>query len=102
MRLFAEKCVRCGHRTTESYDDKPTCGPCRRALELKLAAAGEQRRACPVDGAVMTKTVAHMMVIDRCPTCQGVWLDAGELEHLTDDVAREAMMALARGVYSTT
>ena len=24
MRLFAEKCVRCGHRTKESFDDKPT------------------------------------------------------------------------------
>jgi hypothetical protein len=102
MSLLAEKCIRCGHRTRESYDGKPTCDPCRRAFELKLAAAGEQRRACPVDGAVMTKTVAHSLVIDRCPTCQGVWLDAGEIEHLTHDVASDAMMAIARGFLSTT
>jgi Zn-finger nucleic acid-binding protein len=50
----------------------------------------------------MMKKVAHMIVIDRCPTCQGVWLDAGELDHLTRDVAREAMMAIARGVMSAS
>jgi Zn-finger nucleic acid-binding protein len=50
----------------------------------------------------MTKTVVHTLVIDRCPACQGVWLDAGELEHLTEDVASEAMMAIARGVLSAT
>jgi hypothetical protein len=102
MSLFAEKCVRCGQRTRELYDGKPTCEPCRRALELRLAASREDQRACPVDGSAMTKTVAYMMVIDRCPTCQGVWLDAGELDHLTTDVAREAMMAIARGVMSAT
>jgi hypothetical protein len=102
MSLFADKCVRCGHRTRELYDGKPTCERCRRAFELKLAAAAEQRRACPVDGSVMTKTVAHTLVIDRCPACQGVWLDAGELEQLTEDVASEAMMAIARGVLSAT
>jgi hypothetical protein len=28
-----------------------------------------------------------------------VWLDAEEMDHLTGDVAREAMMAIARGVF---
>jgi len=75
-----------------------SCGACRKALELKLKAAQESHRACPVDGAVMTKEVAYMMVIDRCPACHGVWLDAEEMDHLTGDVAREAMMAIARGI----
>lgn len=95
--LFREKCVRCGQRTSERYDRQPTCESCRRALELKLAAAGERQHACPVDGTLMTKKVAHSIVIDRCPACQGVWLDAGELDCLTEDVAREAMLAIARG-----
>ncbi len=99
MSLFGEKCARCSRRTAELYNGKPTCGACRRALELKLKAAQETQRACPVDGAVMTKEVAFMMVIDRCPTCHGVWLDAGEMDHLTGDVAHEAMMAIARGVF---
>jgi Zn-finger nucleic acid-binding protein len=50
----------------------------------------------------MSKAIAHSLVIDRCPTCQGVWLDAGELEHLAGDVASDAMMAIARGFLSTT
>lgn len=97
MGLLAEKCIRCGQRTRERYDGQPTCEPCRRHLELKLAAAGERQHACPVDGTLMTKKVAHSIVIDRCPTCQGVWLDAGELDSLTGEVAREAMLAIARG-----
>jgi hypothetical protein len=102
VAIFQEKCVCCGHRTSERHDGRPTCESCRRVLELKLAAASEQRHACPVDGAMMTKTVAHMMVIDRCPTCHGVWLDAGELDNLTAEAAREAMLAIARGVWSTS
>ena len=33
----------------------------------------------------------------RCPTCQGVWLDPGELERLNNDVAEEVWKALAYG-----
>jgi hypothetical protein len=102
VSLFPDKCIRCGQRTRELHDGKPTCGRCRQALELKLAAARERQRACPVDGALMNKQVAHMIVIDRCPSCHGVWLDAGELDCLTGDVARDAMMALARGVMPTS
>jgi len=98
VSLFREKCVCCGHRTSERYDGKSTCGPCRQKLELKLAVAQERQHACPIDGSLMTKKMAHTIVIDRCPTCQGVWLDAGELDCLTGEVAREAMMAIARGV----
>lgn len=102
MGIFQEKCICCGQRTRERHEGKPTCGPCRELLELKLAAAREQRHACPVDGAMMTKAVAHMMVIDRCPTCHGVWLDAGELDCLTAGAAREAMLAIARGAWSAS
>jgi Zn-finger nucleic acid-binding protein len=28
----------------------------------------------------MAKQVLMNVVLDRCPTCQGVWLDGGELE----------------------
>jgi Zn-finger nucleic acid-binding protein len=45
----------------------------------------------------MTKVVAHTLVIDRCPACHGAWLDGGELERLRDDVARDSMIAIARG-----
>ncbi len=40
-----------------------------------------------------------MLVIDRCPTCGGIWLDADELERISSEVASEAMMAVARGAF---
>ena len=46
----------------------------------------------------MEKDVAHMIVIDRCPKCHGVWLDAGELEQVSDDIAMHAINAMARSV----
>ena len=35
-----------------------------------------------------------MLVIDRCPTCGGIWLDAVEPERISSEVASEAMMAV--------
>ncbi|MGB0692178.1 MAG: zf-TFIIB domain-containing protein [Pseudomonadales bacterium] len=35
-----------------------------------------------------------MIVIDRCPKCQGVWLDGGELERLKGGVESGAIMAM--------
>ncbi|NJD30807.1 MAG: hypothetical protein FIB04_02850 [Gammaproteobacteria bacterium] len=102
MSLFGAKCVRCGCRTAETHEGRPTCERCRRDLELKLAAVREQPIACPIDGTAMTKAIAHMLVIDRCPTCHGVWLDGGELDHLREGVARDAMVAIARGVLSSS
>ena len=35
---------------------------------------------CPVDDFTLTQEQYEGVTIDRCPHCQGVWLDAGELE----------------------
>ena len=97
MSLFGEKCVRCGERTRERHNLRPVCPACHEAMQLMMIAANEPKRHCPVDGAELTKEIAHMLVIDRCPTCRGTWLDVDELERINDEVAREAMMAVARG-----
>lgn len=52
MSLVGEKCARCGVRTRHEVEG----------------------------GATMAKGVAHMIVIDRYPSCKDVWLDRGELE----------------------
>jgi hypothetical protein len=98
MSLWGSKCVRCGSRTRHAYRDKPTCEPCEQEIELALAAAKELRRPCPGDGALLAKEIVHGVIIDRCPKCQGVWLDAGELERLTDDATYQAVVALAGGL----
>ena len=35
---------------------------------------------CPVDDFTLAQETYEGVTIDRCPHCQGVWLDAGELE----------------------
>ncbi len=88
MGLFAPKCSRCGKtRTRRTYQGLPTCESCEQSLEARMRAAKEERRGCPRDGSEMAKELALLVVIDRCPTCKGVWLDAGELEQIRSSVA---------------
>jgi len=98
VSLLGSKCVRCGTRTRHVYQGKPTCDSCERELELLLAAVSEATRRCPADGTTLVKEVAHAIVIDRCPQCRGVWLDAGELERMSGDVAMEAISAMSFGM----
>lgn len=98
MALFGEKCARCGTRTRHHEGDEPICESCTKEMQLMLQAEGEQRRICPVDGSEMSKQVAHMLIIDRCPQCHGVWLDAGELERIKGGVESEALVAMSSGL----
>ncbi|MDB5101300.1 MAG: hypothetical protein JWM80_5721 [Cyanobacteria bacterium RYN_339] len=51
------------------------------ALAAEAAIKAERGR-CPRDGAALATQIHEGVEIDQCPTCKGVWLDAGELEHL--------------------
>jgi hypothetical protein len=94
MKLFGEKCNRCGVRTRNKADDVPVCERCATEMELAVAAGSEDVRSCPVDGADMKKEIAHIVVIDRCSECGGVWLDAGELRLIREDVEDMALRSL--------
>ena len=37
---------------------------------------------CPKDGMDLTTIELHGIKIDRCPTCNGTWFDAGEVEQM--------------------
>ena len=78
MEPEKESCHRCGKtRTPHRLENRPTCGPC----QAQLHAIKEKRFACPVDGTRLEKHILEKrIVIDKCPKCQGVWLDPGELE----------------------
>jgi hypothetical protein len=97
MALFGEKCHRCGKRTRNKQEDEAICETCVAEMDLLVQAEAERARKCPVDGHEMTKQVAHMLVIDRCPSCQGVWLDGGELDRIRGGVEAEALQLMARG-----
>lgn len=38
---------------------------------------------CPKDGMDLQTIEVHGVKIDQCATCNGMWLDAGELDQLT-------------------
>ena len=44
--------------------------------------ATKKQKLSPVTGAPMEHVMVHGVNVDRCPTSGGIWLDAGELEHL--------------------
>jgi len=43
---------------------------------------------CPKCGSDLEEINFNDVMIDRCIACRGIWLDAGELELLTDGEAR--------------
>jgi len=44
---------------------------------------------CPRDGAELVAEHHRGIEVDRCPTCNGRWLDHHELDHLEATVARD-------------
>lgn len=78
------------HKTTRNEDeyfvrrDAELIKEQRAKLDAERARA--ERRAhymkCPKCGADLAETEFHHIKLDKCPECQGVWLDAGEIEML--------------------
>lgn len=53
--------------------------------EKRLAALKqktEKQIVCPRDGSPLELVDIDQVQVDRCPACQGIWLDAHELEAL--------------------
>ena len=53
---------------------------------------------CPKCGADLVETEFHHMKIDKCPECQGMWLDKGELEML-EHVDQSAIRGFVRSMF---
>jgi hypothetical protein len=100
MGIFARKtCERCGNKISKQADDRPICESCEEELALLVKACEEKSRECPIDGTPMSKAIAHLIVIDRCPTCQGVWLDAGELERMYSRASEDTLAEVTRNLW---
>ena len=69
----------------------------REQLHAKMLAEREaaERRThymkCPKCGADLATEAYEGVQLDRCPECQGVWLDAGELELLHQRADRNVL-----------
>ncbi len=61
----------------------------RKREELERERLEAERRShimkCPKDGYDLATTVHHGVSIDVCSHCGGMWLDAGELEQLSQE-----------------
>ena len=45
---------------------------------------------CPRDGkSLVQETYEGEVVVDRCPTCEGVWLDNGELKQVQENLSND-------------
>ncbi|HMB74176.1 MAG TPA: zf-TFIIB domain-containing protein [Gammaproteobacteria bacterium] len=100
MSLFAKKkCDRCGTKFRSKSEEKAICEACEEELATFATASKENTRECPIDGTPMEKSIAHMIVIDRCPACHGVWLDRGELEKVYSRASKSALVEVTRNLW---
>jgi Zn-finger nucleic acid-binding protein len=67
-------------------------------LEKKLEASKEEVHNCPIDGERLVKEIVMSVIVDRCPSCHGVWLDGGELEQLEGAITAGVASELMRGL----
>jgi hypothetical protein len=94
-KIFGKKCVRCDKtRTKKEFEGLPTCEKC----ELQIAADREEKHPCPMCQADMEKKVVLNVIVDRCPSGHGAWLDGGELELLQKAISSGASSNLATGM----
>jgi Zn-finger nucleic acid-binding protein len=72
-------------RNEDEYFAREDAELLRKQRERAQAAAVEAERKshylkCPKDGYDLTSSQYHGVQIETCPHCGGMWLDAGELE----------------------
>jgi len=90
MNWFKKKkiCTTCNeNKTKRKFENEPTCAECK----TKILMEREPKRTCPVDGATLIKEHGNEIIIDRCPECKGVWLDAGEIEAIKEAAKTEGL-----------
>tara|TARA_Y100000385_G_scaffold290967_1_gene366370 strand:- start:6609 stop:6902 length:294 start_codon:yes stop_codon:yes gene_type:complete len=90
MNWFKKKkdCSHCKkNQTKRDFENEPTCAEC----QMKILKGRESNRICPVDGATLLKEENNQIIIDRCPNCNGVWLDAGEIDAIKEAAHSEGL-----------
>lgn len=53
---------------------------------------------CPRDGAKLVEQTLEKVSVDICPTCNGIWLDSGELEAIEARVGESWFSKWVRNV----
>ena len=90
MSWFSKKqaCAHCGtKKTKKEFEGSPTCPDC----QLNILMTRETARSCPLDGNTLVKSISGQIILDLCPVCKGVWLDAGELDAIKKAASEEGL-----------
>lgn len=90
MIWFKKKkdCAHCKkNKTKRDFENRPTCAECKK----KILMGRETTLTCPKDGSILIKEHNNEIIIDRCPICKGVWLDAGEIEAIKEAATQEGV-----------
>ena len=101
--LIPVKCSKCKKRTTDPHPsgDKFVCTSCKQIEEVTHAQKTEQLRFCPDDGKRMEKTIIEGVVIDKCPVCQGVFIESQKFEKILKKIENETNHAANSAAAST-
>jgi cytidyltransferase-like protein len=92
---FGQRCARCGEkRTKQEFEGLPTCEKC----EVEIRAEREEKLPCPMCSTPMDKSIVLNIILDKCPTCHGAWLEAGELDLLKEAIDAGAGSEFATGM----
>ena len=98
MNWFKKKveCVQCKKvQTKREFEGQATCPECR----MNILCSREPKRNCPADGTLLIKAYnAEEIIIDRCPKCKGIWLDADELGAIKEAERQAASSGLCTGI----
>ena len=95
MVMGRKRCQHCGRkRSLKEFEAQKTCEPCIAQIKSRR----EARISCPKDGTTMEKIIGPgLIILDKCPTCEGFWLDKGELQALEWQTLRDRPLADAMG-----
>ena len=64
----------------ESFEGENICADCK----IEILLSREAIFTCPVDNTPMQKIHNQEIIIDKCPKCNGIWLNEGELEAIQE------------------
>lgn len=67
----------------------------RTSLDAERAARAHGGLTCPRCGATLRAKSYAGVTLDSCPSCHGVWLDAGELRMLAHESERDLLRIAA-------
>jgi Transcription factor zinc-finger len=86
--LIVRECHQCGRPTVFAQEpaENAVCAGCAG----EPAPPRDAARSCPIDDTPLAAEHRSGVTLDRCPSCDGVWLDSGELELVVQPARRVA------------